>query len=53
MIQTLWRENIIPDAESDDEAINVYYHFYTPDDEKKYWVVWIQVKRISGMKNAA
>lgn len=53
MIQTLWRKNIIPDAESDDEAINVYYHFYTPDDEKKFWVVWIQVKRISEMKSAA
>ncbi len=53
MIQTLWRKNIIPDAENDDEAINVYYRFYTPDDEKQFWVVWIQVKRISEMKSAA
>ena len=53
MIQTLWRKNIIPDAENDDEAVNVYYRFYTPEDEKKYWVVWIQVKKTSEMKKAA
>ena len=53
MIQTLWKENIIPDAKDDEEAWNVYYRFYTPEDEKKFWVVWIQVKRISEMKCAA
>lgn len=53
MIQTLWKENIIPDAKDDEEARNVYYRFYTPEDEKKFWVVWIQVKRISEMKCAA
>ena len=53
MIKTLWRKNIIPDAKNDDEAINVYYRFYTPDDEKKFWVVWIQVKKISEVKSAA
>ena len=53
MIQTLWRKNIISDAENDDEAVNVYYRFYTPDDEKKFWVVWIQVKEVSEMKRDA
>lgn len=53
MIQILWRENIIPDAKDDEEARNVYYRFYTPEDEKKFWVVWIQVKRISEMRDAA
>ena len=47
MIQTLWRENIIPDAENDDEAINIYHRFYTLEDENKYWVVAIQMKRIT------
>ena len=53
MVQALWRTNIIPDAENDDEAVNVYYRFYTPDDEKKFWVVWIQVKKVSKMKRDA
>ncbi len=53
MVQTLWRENIIPDSKDDEEALDVYYRFYIPEDEKKYWVVWIQVKRINKIKSAA
>ena len=36
MIKEFGRENIIPDAESDDQAVNVYYRFFTPEDEIKY-----------------
>ena len=53
MIQTLWRENIIPDAKNDEEAINVYYRFYTSEDENKYWVVAIQMKRIDEIEKVA
>jgi ASC-1-like (ASCH) protein len=36
MIKKFGRENIIPDIMSDEEANNVYYTIYTPEDEDKY-----------------
>jgi ASC-1-like (ASCH) protein len=53
MIQTLWRKNIIPDAQNDENARNVYYRFYTSEDENKYWVLAIQLKRIDEIKRVA
>ena len=38
MIRIFWKENII--------AINVYYTFYTPEEEKKFWVVAIHLFRL-------
>jgi ASC-1-like (ASCH) protein len=32
---------------SDEEANNVYYTIYTPEDEDKYWVCAIHVKLIN------
>ena len=36
MIKEFDRKNIIPDAETDEQAVKVYYRFFTPEDEKKY-----------------
>ena len=46
MMENLWFEKVIPDAESIDDAVNnVYYKFYSPEDEKKFWVVAIEIKK--------
>lgn len=51
MMENLWFEKVIPDAESIDDAVNnVYYKFYSPEDEKKFWVVAIEIKKIKKIK---
>lgn len=45
MIQKEGIENVIPDKTSIDEAVDVYYKYYTPEQEKKFGVVAIKVKR--------
>ena len=44
MIWKFWKGNIIPDAKSDEEAKNVYYKFFTTEEEKNFWVVAIHLK---------
>ncbi|MBF0913794.1 ASCH domain-containing protein [Candidatus Gracilibacteria bacterium] len=47
MMENLGFEKVIPDAESIDDAVNnVYYKFYSPEDEKKFGVVAIEIKKI-------
>lgn len=46
MIKKEWIEKVIPDAKSIEEATNVYYKFYTKEQEKKFWVVAIEIKKI-------
>ena len=46
MIKEFGRENIIPDSQTDEDANDVYYTIYTPEDEEKYWVCAIHVKKI-------
>lgn len=53
MIKTFWKENIIPDATDDISASKVYYRFYSPDDEKKYWVLALHVKILTRQKTVA
>ncbi len=53
MIWIFWKENIIPDAKNDKEAANVYYKFFTPEEEKKFWIIAIHVKKIENIKMAA
>ncbi len=38
-------KNVIPDKNSLDEAVNVYYKFYTKEDEQTFGVVAIRIKR--------
>ena len=37
-------KNVIPNAKNLDEAINVYYKFYSREDEKTFGVVGINIK---------
>ena len=38
-------KNVIPDKQSLKDAVNVYYNFYSIEDEKKYGVVAIKIKK--------
>ena len=46
MIEFCGIQRIIPDAETIEEAVNVYYKFYTPEDEKNFGVVAIEIEKI-------
>ena len=47
MLEKEWIQNVLPDkTDIKDWLKNVYYKFYTPEDEKKYWVVAIELKKI-------
>jgi len=46
MITKFGRGCIIPDAKDDKQAINIYHRFYSSEDEKRYWVCAIHVKRL-------
>ena len=46
MMKEFGRQNIIPDAKTDEQAVDVYYRFFTLEDEKKYWVCAIHVKKL-------
>lgn len=37
--------NVIPDKNNIDEAVNVYYKFYTKEQEKEFGVVAIRIKK--------
>lgn len=39
-------KQVLPDAETIEEAVEIYTKFYTPADEKKFGVVAIEVKRV-------
>jgi ASC-1-like (ASCH) protein len=47
MIKLEGIKNIIPDKTTIDEAVNVYYNFYTKKEERKFGVVAIKIERIS------
>ena len=47
MIESEGVENVIPNKTSIEEATNVYYKFYTKEQEKEFGVVAIKIKRIS------
>jgi ASC-1-like (ASCH) protein len=46
MIESEGVENVIPDKTSIEEATNVYYKFYTKEQEKEFGVAAIKIKRI-------
>ena len=45
MIETEGVKNVIPDAVDSDEAVSVYRQFYSVEDELKYGVVAIGIKK--------
>ncbi|EKE15786.1 MAG: hypothetical protein ACD_11C00105G0011 [uncultured bacterium] len=40
--------NVIPDKNDIDEAVNVYYKFYTKEQEQEFGVVAIKIKKLEG-----
>lgn len=38
-------KNVIPDKDNINDAVSVYYRFYTKEQEKKFGVVAIKIKR--------
>lgn len=46
MIEKEGMKNVVPDKSSVDEAANVYYKFYTKEQEKEFGVVAIGIKKI-------
>ena len=46
MIESCGIENVIPDKEEIFDAVNVYYQFYTPEQEKEFGVVAIEIEKI-------
>jgi len=47
MIESEGVENVIPDKTDIEEATNIYYKFYTKEQEKKFGVVAIKIKKIN------
>lgn len=45
MIEKEGVENVIPDKSNIDEAVDVYYKFYTKEQEKKFGVSAIKIKK--------
>lgn len=39
-------ENVIPDKKTIEEAVNVYYKFYSKADERKYGVIALEIKEL-------
>lgn len=39
-------ENVVPNKKTVDEAVQVYYKFCTKEDEEKYGVVAIEIKKV-------
>lgn len=46
MIEKEGIENVIPDKNNIDDAVEVYYKFYTKEQEKKFKVVAIKIQKI-------
>lgn len=46
MIEKEGLQNVIPDKNTVDEGVEVYYGFYSVGDEKKYGVVGMRIKKI-------
>jgi len=45
MIKREGIENVIPDKNNIEDAVNVYYRFYTKEQENKFGVVAIKIKK--------
>jgi len=46
MIEKEEVNNVIPDKETIDEAVKVYYKFYTKEQEKEFGVVAIKIRKM-------
>ncbi len=46
MVEVEGVENVIPDKTNINEAVGIYYKFYTKEQEEKFGVVAIKIKRV-------
>jgi ASC-1-like (ASCH) protein len=46
MLQAVGFKNAVPDVNSLEDAINVYYRFYNKEDEEKFGVAAISIKLV-------
>jgi len=46
MIEKEKIENVIPDKDNIEDAVNVYYKFYTKNQEEEFGVVAIKIKKV-------
>jgi ASC-1-like (ASCH) protein len=46
MIENEGVKNVIPDKKNINDAVNIYYKFYTPEQEKEFGVAAIRIKQI-------
>ncbi len=46
MINSEGINNVIPDKDCVNDAVNIYYKFYTPKQENKFGVLAIKIKKI-------
>jgi len=47
MLKKEGMKNVIPDKENTSDAVDVYYRFYTKEQEKRFGVVVIKIKKIN------
>lgn len=45
MIESEGLKNVIPDVETVEQAVQVYYGFYTPEQEKEFEVVALKLQK--------
>lgn len=46
MIEAEGIEHVIPDKKTLDEAVQVYYRFYTPEQEKEFGVLAVRIRKL-------
>lgn len=46
MIETEGLKNVIPNVETVEQAVQVYYGFYTPEQEKEFGVVALKISKV-------
>jgi len=47
MLKKEGMKNVIPDKENTSDAVDVYYRFYTKEQERRFGVVVIKIKKIN------
>ncbi len=47
MLQNEWLNNVLPNINDIEEWVKIYYQFYTPTQEKEFWVLAIKLKKLN------
>ncbi len=46
MLKTEWIKKVVPDVNTIDEAVNIYYKFYTKQQEIEFWVIALEIEKV-------